>query len=240
MLGYAPAMAFPAEARRVRDASLPPPARLLALKRCVSAYAPFGYHDTLALLSALHGPLAEPPAMLAALGTLESGRRSWRCSLHALTAYRRLIRRSGRRPARADMRRREAELIGGFGWPGGLTTGPLRVRRQWRRRQVETRFLGGQGVLALDERRVDQFRRRWGGHRLERRRQTTAALLAAAVCGPLFLMNVTVGALVIEPLALSEAEFVTGFTVLTVPLFYLYDALCRRFERRLRRRAAAG
>ncbi|WP_212841044.1 hypothetical protein [Catellatospora sp. IY07-71] len=232
-------MAFPAEARRVRDESLPPPARLLALKRCVSAYAPFGYHDTMALLAALHGPLAEPPAMLAALRTLESGRRSWRSSLAALVAYRRAVRRSGRRPARAGLRRQEAELIGGFGWPGGLHTGPLRVRRQWRQRQVETLFLAGQGVLALDERRVEQFRRSRGRYRLERRGQTTAGWLAAAVCGPLFLVNATVGALLIKPLALSEAEFVTGFTVATVPLFYLHDVLRRRFARWLKRRAAA-
>ncbi len=231
-------MAFPAEARRVRDESLPPPVRLLALKRCVSAYAPFGYRDTLALLAALHGPLADPPALLAALRTLESGRRSWRSSLAALAAYRRAIRRLGRRPARAARRHREAELIGGFGWPGGLHSGRLATRRQWRHRQVETRFLASQGVLALGEPRVQPVRRGRDRYRLQRRRQRTAALQAALICGPLFLANITVGALLIKPLALSEAVFVTGFTVATVPLFYLNDALRRRFERRLERRAA--
>ncbi|MFC7763514.1 hypothetical protein ACFQY4_39835 [Catellatospora bangladeshensis] len=44
--------------------------------------------------------------------------------------------------------------------------------------------------------------------------------------------------LLIKPLELSEAEFVTGFTVVTVPLFYLYDVLRWLFERWLERRAA--
>ncbi|GAA1649301.1 hypothetical protein [Catellatospora bangladeshensis] len=231
-------MAFPAEARRVRDDSLPPPTRLLALKRCISAYAPFGYHATLKLLTDLHGPLTEPSALLAALRTLESSRRSWRRSLLALGRHRRAIRRLGRRPARATLRRREAELIGGYSWPGGLMPGRRRARQQWRDHQVETPFLVSQGVLAPGECRVERVRLGRDHYRMERRRDNAAVALALAVCVPLLAVIVTGGVLLIKPLELSEAEFVTGFTVVTVPLFYLYDVLRWLFERWLERRAA--
>lgn len=113
----------------MRDESLPLPARRLALKRCVSAYAPFGYHETLGLLIRLHGPLDSPEAVLAALHTLDGSRRAWRAGMAELATLRRRLRRSGRRPPLPQVRHREFAAIGGWGWPGGLRRGDPLGRR---------------------------------------------------------------------------------------------------------------
>ncbi|GAA2369555.1 hypothetical protein Cme02nite_62270 [Catellatospora methionotrophica] len=224
-------MAFPAEARRVRDETLLPAARLRALKRCVSAYAPYGYHRTLALLVRAHGRLDRPRAMCAALDTLERSRRHWQATMAALAQLRYRTRRSGRRPPLPYQRHLEREVLGGHGWPGGLPLGSRRAARL-ARRPVQVAFLVRHGALSPARGDAERQLRAYLSRRDEASlRRRGAVRRALAVCLPLAVAVVVGTAMLIKPWGLTRSQFAAIFTPLGIAVWWLYDVLVDRFGR---------
>lgn len=225
-------MTFHGHARRARNEALPLGARRLAVKRCVSAYAPFGYRETLELLIRLHGPLNSGPALLAALDTLEASRSAWRGAVNELAALRHAVRRTGRRPVEAEMRRREAAALGGGTWPGGLHTGRPRARRR-AARLVAVPFLVRHGVLTPEQGRSEQARREiYGSGPTEGLVQLTALGLAmVGICG-------VFGFIATAELTLLQAYAVTG--VAGLALASVQVMLAGKIRRRSARRLATG
>ncbi|XVU20718.1 hypothetical protein ACQPZJ_25960 [Actinoplanes sp. CA-054009] len=75
---------FPAQAARVRDRSLPPHRRMLALRECVLHFAPYGFRATWHhLLVSARVPVwldDDPDALVRAVDELEEARNLWRAS----------------------------------------------------------------------------------------------------------------------------------------------------------------
>ncbi|GIG02003.1 hypothetical protein [Catellatospora citrea] len=225
-------MTFHGHARRARNEALPLGARRLAVKRCVSAYAPFGYRETLALLIRLHGPLNSGRALVAAVDTLEASRGAWRAAVTELAALRYTVRRSGRRPVEAEMRRREDAALGGWAWPGGLHTGGPRARLR-AKRLVAVPFLVRHGVLTPQQGRYEQTVREihGSGSADSLAGMTALGLGMVGICG-------TFGFIAVVDVGLLQAYAVAGATAAALTLLQFF--LARKIRRRAARRLAAG
>ncbi|GIJ49837.1 hypothetical protein Val02_67230 [Virgisporangium aliadipatigenens] len=107
-------MSFAQHLRVLRDPHRPDAHRAHALRRCVSAYAPFGYTGTLEHLRERCGPLDTPAGLDAAAEALASSRRAWLAEVAAFAGQRRFAKGGGhRRASRAEVARYAA-----MGWPG--------------------------------------------------------------------------------------------------------------------------
>jgi len=170
----------------VRDARAPVERRVLAWRRCVRRYAPFGYAATMEHLRERYGSLNDPVALHAAADALEHSRRVWLIEVAEFAARRRAAKRDGQRRAhRSEVARwRYAR------WPGGAEGGAP-APGSAPDRPVATEFLARYGMTEWTPEPVNHRRRarrlppvpsRWDGVWSSVGCAGTLALIAVAVC----------------------------------------------------------
>lgn len=113
------AVSFGRDARTVRDASAPLHRRVVAWRRCVHRYAPYGFGPTALHLQERFGSLNDPAALASAMSALEASRRVWLVEVAQFRLRRRAAKAQGRRRANAS----ELAPYRQQGWPGGEAAG---------------------------------------------------------------------------------------------------------------------
>jgi hypothetical protein len=128
-------MSYAAQARRIRDESLPYGRRVSALCSCVQLYRPIGFNATLSFLAEeLAGPYErDEAALLRALDALTESRSRWLAEVYAYADRRTREKRDGRRrphPADGD------PSTGPQHWYGAARQAAVHALRLRHRRRV--------------------------------------------------------------------------------------------------------
>jgi hypothetical protein len=148
------AVSFGRDARTVRDTSVALSRRVVAWRRCVHRYAPYGFGPTVLYLQDRFGSLNDSVALASAMSALETSRRVWLVEVARFRLRRRAAKAQGRRRATAS----ELAPYLQQGWPGGEAAGGPRPG-SLSDRPVTHEFLAAYGMTLWSPAPVNHRRR---------------------------------------------------------------------------------